>query len=259
LEKLPWVEHAAVMRLLPNQIRVSIVERVPIAFVKTGTTVRLIDATGALLTLSPSMIAAKHYSFPVVTGIQADDPPELRAARMHLYSQFISSLDSGGGNVSAKLSEVDLSDPEDIRAILPSSGSDILVHFGDSNFLNRYQRYQKHLDEWLRQYPKLASVDLRYENQIVLGMSKDGLSDPGTLTGAPSGPAAKSRTTAAVQGSMSDSSSHVKATKAAKASVDHHVANHHAAARPAAARRSARGEHRPAKKAAHGSGTRSKG
>src|ERR1700740_108276 len=34
LEQIPWVEHATVMRLLPDQIRVSLVERQPVAFVR---------------------------------------------------------------------------------------------------------------------------------------------------------------------------------------------------------------------------------
>ncbi len=34
LETLPWVEHATVMRLLPNRLRVSVVERTPVAFVR---------------------------------------------------------------------------------------------------------------------------------------------------------------------------------------------------------------------------------
>ena len=87
-------------------------------------------------------MAAKHYSFPVVSGISARDPLSVRAARMHLYQQFISDLDSGGGKVSTQLSEVDISDPEDIWALLPAQGSDIQVHFGDSDFLARYRSYQ---------------------------------------------------------------------------------------------------------------------
>ena len=34
LERLPWVSHAAVMRLLPHTIRVEITERTPVAFVR---------------------------------------------------------------------------------------------------------------------------------------------------------------------------------------------------------------------------------
>jgi cell division protein FtsQ len=179
LEGLPWVEHATVMRLLPDQLRVAIVERTPVAFVRQGNTIGLVDAHGILLHLPPAAMAAKHYSFPVVTGISAKDPISVRAARMHLYQQFISDLDSGGSKVSPQLSEVDLSDPEDIWALLPEQGSDIQVHFGDSDFLARYRSYQRHLPEWRQQYPHLASVDMRYENQVVLDMAQQTTADSG--------------------------------------------------------------------------------
>src|SRR6202522_711007 len=178
LEQLPWVEHATVMRLLPDQLRVGIVERTPVAFVRHGNTIGLVDAHGVLLQLPPAAMAAKHYSFPVVTGISANDPLSVRAARMHLFQQFVNDLDSGGSKVSTQLSEVDLSDPEDVWALLPAQGSDIQVHFGDSDFLARYRSYQQHLPEWRQQYPHLASVDMRYENQVVLDMSQQANSKP---------------------------------------------------------------------------------
>jgi cell division protein FtsQ len=173
LEELPWVEHATVMRLMPDQMRVAIVERTPIAFIRQGNTIGLVDVHGVLLHLPPAAMAAKHYSFPVVTGISAKDPLPVRAARMHLYQQFISDLDSSGTKVSSQLSEVDLSDPEDLWALLPAEGSDIQVHFGDSDFLARYRSFQQHLPEWRQQYPHLASVDMRYENQVVLDMNHE--------------------------------------------------------------------------------------
>ena len=179
LEELPWVEHATVMRLLPDQLRVAIVERTPVAFVRHGNTIGLVDAHGVLLHLPPAAMAAKHYSFPVVTGISARDPLPVRAARMHLYQQFITDLDSGGTKSLPQLSEVDISDPEDIWALLPAQGSDIQVHFGDSDFLARYRSYQQHLAEWRQQYPHLASVDMRYENQVVLDMTQQASSESG--------------------------------------------------------------------------------
>jgi cell division protein FtsQ len=179
LEQLPWVEHATVMRLLPDQLRVAIVERTPVAFVRHGNTIGLVDAHGVLLHLPPAAMAVKHYSFPVVTGISANDPLPVRAARMRLYQQFVNDLDSGGAKVSTQLSEVDISDPEDVWALLPAQGSDIQVHFGDSDFLARYRSYQQHLPEWRQQYPHLASVDMRYENQVVLDMVQQTATESG--------------------------------------------------------------------------------
>ncbi|MBW4027906.1 MAG: FtsQ-type POTRA domain-containing protein [Acidobacteria bacterium] len=171
LEQLPWVEHATVMRILPDQLRVAITERTPVAFVRLGNHIELTDAHGVILTMPPATLAAMHYSFPVVTGINPGDPASIRAARMKVYQQFIAAINSGGERLSEELSEVDISDPEDVRALVPAAGSDILLHFGDDDFLARFHNYQAHLAEWRQQYPNLAAVDLRYERQVVLKMA----------------------------------------------------------------------------------------
>jgi cell division protein FtsQ len=173
LERLPWVEHATVMRLLPDHLRVSIVERTPVAFVREGGHIGLVDKGGVLMDMVSS--AGEQYSFPVVTGITADEPLSTRAARMKIFERFTTELDAGGGKISEGLSEVDLSSPEDVKALIPddsgSSGKgEVLVHFGDSDFLERYNKYKAHLAEWRTQYPKLASVDMRYDGQAVLEM-----------------------------------------------------------------------------------------
>ena len=170
LESLPWVEHATVMRLLPNKIRIAITERVPVAFVRQGTHIGLVDGNGVLLEMSPDTPSDQHYSFPVVTGILATDPDSTRAARMKLYDRFTADLDSGTDKISKSLSEVDLSSPEDVMALIPSGGSDILVHLGDDDFLARYLRFQKNIGDWKTSHPNLASVDMRYDREAVLEM-----------------------------------------------------------------------------------------
>ncbi len=172
LEQIPWVEHATVMRLLPDQIRVSVVERKPVAFVRHGQQIGLVDANGVLLTMPAATMAQHHYSFPVLTGIDAADPLPSRKARIALYERLIGDLDSNGQHLSDQISEIDLTDPEDARVLMPEQGTDILAHFGEDHFLERYQRYKNHIAEWRQQYPKLAAVDLRYDQQVVLEMQK---------------------------------------------------------------------------------------
>ena len=171
LEQIPWVEHATVMRVLPNQLRVAVRERVPVAFVRIGDQIKLIDGAGVILDMSPAMMAARHFSFPVVSGISPKDALSQRSPRMQLYRKFVTSLDSTGEHLSSNLSEVNLSDPEDVRVTVPAKSSDLLLHFGDTNFLARYRIYQSHLNEWEQQYPQLASVDLRYDSEVVLKMA----------------------------------------------------------------------------------------
>ena len=186
LEGIPWVERATVMRLLPDRIRVSVVERQPVAFVRQGQEIGLVDASGVLLTMPPSMMAQRHYSFPVVTGIDPRDPLPSRRERMAVYQRLLAELDNGNQRFSEQISEIDLTDPEDARVLMPEQGTDILAHFGEDHFLERYQRYKAHIAEWRQQYPRLAAVDLRYDQQVVLSMAAG---DPGAQPAMVSQPA----------------------------------------------------------------------
>jgi cell division protein FtsQ len=171
LEQIPWVERATVMRVLPDQIRVSLVERQPVAFTRVGQQIGLVDADGVLLSMPAAAMARHHYSFPVITGIDPGDPAQSRQARMAVYERLMSELDSGGQHLSQQISEIDLTDPEDARVLMPEQGTDILAHFGQDHFLERYQRYKAHIAEWRQQYANLAAVDLRYDQQVVLQMA----------------------------------------------------------------------------------------
>ena len=259
LQSLPWVEHATVMRLLPNRVRVAIVERTPVGFVRQGTQVGLVDASGVLFDLpGPDMEEASgrgtttvgHYSFPVLTGISAEDPLSVRPPRRRIYLGFMTALDATGEGISHKLSEVDLSNPEDVKAIIPEGGTDILVHFGDEKFLERYRQYQQHLAEWRAQYPKLASVDMRYERQVVLQMQ------PGTAVPASSASAAGD---ASSTGAAADATDTAKAaSEAPKQAVSSHVAPIKAKSQ-AAARQKPVGVHAKAVGQALASSTASQG
>ena len=171
LEAIPWIERATVMRLLPNRIRISVVERQPVAFARQGQQIGLVDANGILLSMPAAMMAQQHYSFPVVTGIDAGDSSDSRKARMKVFLRLLAELDANGQKLSTQLSEIDLTDPEDARVLMPEQGADVLAHFGEDHFLERYQRYKAHISEWRQQYPKLEAVDLRYDRQAVLEMA----------------------------------------------------------------------------------------
>jgi len=169
LEQIPWVERATVMRLLPDQIRVSVVERQPVAFARQGQQFGLVDANGVLLTMPAAMMAQHHYSFPTLSGIDAGDPLDARKGRMAVYLRLVAELDANGQKLSSQISEIDLTDPEDARVTMQDDTTQL--HFGEDRFLERYQRYKAHIAEWRKQYPKLASVDLRYDQQVVLEMA----------------------------------------------------------------------------------------
>ncbi|MGA8442585.1 MAG: FtsQ-type POTRA domain-containing protein [Candidatus Sulfotelmatobacter sp.] len=164
LEQIPWVESASVMRFVPNRLKVEIQERTPVAFARVGPRMSLIDAAGTLMELSP-----KHkYSFPVILGMNPGEPLSTRAPRMKAYSEMVRELDSGGARYSQDLSEVDLSDLEDVKVRVNDPAGDVLVHLGSSDYLRRYKVYVSHAQGWRQQFQRLESVDLRYDNQIIV-------------------------------------------------------------------------------------------
>ena len=85
-----------------------------------------------------------------------------------IFSKLLQDLDSEGANHSQALSEVDLSDPEDVKITTSDGDGDVLIHLGSSDFLSRYKVYIGNVQQWRQQYQTLRSVDLRYERQVIL-------------------------------------------------------------------------------------------
>ena len=173
LEQIPWVESASVMRFVPNRLRIEIRERTPVAFARLGSKIFLIDDAGSLMELP--VAGKKKFSFPVVLGMNLGEPQSTRAARMKTYSRLISELDSDGAHYSQELSEVDVSDADDVKVLATDPGGEVLVHLGASNFLDRFRIYKGHVQEWRQQFARLDSVDLRYDHQIVVNPDLQGV------------------------------------------------------------------------------------
>jgi cell division protein FtsQ len=185
LEQIPWVESAAVMRFVPNRLSVGVRERTPVAFVRVGSHIGLIDATGHIMEI-PAHNKTK-YSFPVIAGTRDTEPLSTRAARMKVYNELVRELDAEGGHYSSELSEVDLTDPEDAKVLVNDPSGDVLLHLGSvtsgsGNFLDRFRLYAAHVGEWRQQFEKLESVDLRYERQIVVNPDLRSSAQPAALS-----------------------------------------------------------------------------
>ena len=180
LEQIPWVESASVMRFVPNRLRVEIHERTPIAFARVGPRIFLVDAGGTLMELPQ-----KHkYSFPVILGMNPGEPLSTRVPRMKAYNQLVEDLDSGGARYSQDLSEIDLSDLDNLKVRVNDPHGDVLVELGSSDYLKRYKTYVSHVQEWRQQFQKLESVNLRYDNQVIVNPDMEGKPKQAALTAA---------------------------------------------------------------------------
>jgi len=178
LEQISWVESASVMRFVPNRLRVEIHERTPVAFARVGPKIFLIDVAGTLMELAP-----KHkYSFPVILGMNPGEPLSTRVPRMRIYNELVQELDSSGAHYSQDLSEVDVSDLDNVKVRVNDPAGDVLVELGGSDYLRRYRTYVSHVQEWRQQFQKLESVNLRYDNQVIVNPDLEGKPKQAALT-----------------------------------------------------------------------------
>jgi cell division protein FtsQ len=178
LEQIPWVESASVMRFVPNRLQVEIHERTPVAFARVGPRIFLIDAGGTLMELPQK----RKYSFPVILGMYPGEPLSTRLPRMKAYEELVQELDSSGARYSQDLSEVDLSDLDDLKVRVNDPAGDVLVELGSSDYLKRYKIYVTHVREWRQQFQKLESVNLRYDNQVIVNPDMEGKPKPPALS-----------------------------------------------------------------------------
>ena len=172
LEQIPWVQSASVMRLLPNRLNIVVKERTPVAFVEVNSHIELIDANGVIMDL-PAGQQAK-YSFPVVVGMSDTEPAlDARGAHEDLHSAD-EGTGSGGAHYSRDLSDVDLSDPDDVKATVTDRRAPCWCIWGRRISWSDSRSTSAHVQEWRAQFQKLESVDLRYEHQVIVNPDSAG-------------------------------------------------------------------------------------
>ncbi len=215
IETLPWVEQASVLRALPNTIKVEITERTPIAFLRDGSDLALIDVHGVIL----DRPLKGNFHFPVITGISSDMPIEDRELRMQLFASFSQQVESARGGAMDQVSEVDLTEAKDLCARITglqgggangsangtannggqwsNADAPILIHFGDSDFENKFLTVLNDIGQWRAGAGSVESVDLRFNGEAVVNPDPTLVAkqqDPPAATPAPkAAPAAKSK------------------------------------------------------------------
>jgi cell division protein FtsQ len=161
-----WVEQARVTRHWPNRVAVRILERTPVAFLVlpagAGGLARmaLIDAAGVIL--EPPERA--RFALPVLLGVGREQPQAVRQQRVRLLLEFLREA----GSSASQVSEMDASDPENLRATLLVEGRAVRVLMGSGNLRARLENFLGHYAEIHRWLPGAAAFDLRLEGRITV-------------------------------------------------------------------------------------------
>jgi cell division protein FtsQ len=169
LEQIPWVETASVQRILPNRLRVEITERTPIAFARNGNELTVIDAHGVILDRPRD----EDLRFPIVSGVSEDLARDQREKRMQTFDEFMKDVELVRGGSSDRVSEVDLSNPKDLRVVMTglASATDtqaVTIHFGAGEFTGKYKMLVDNFSQWQANAGHVQSIDLQYSRQVVV-------------------------------------------------------------------------------------------
>ncbi|MGA3202958.1 MAG: FtsQ-type POTRA domain-containing protein [Bryobacteraceae bacterium] len=160
LRSVDWVKDASIARLWPNRVVVSVEERKPVAFLTLAPSrFALIDEDGVILPPAPD-----RFALPVLTGVRASDALADRRDRVHRMLRLTRELGEEARNVS----EIDVSDRDNLKVTAPRDGHIVTLLLGDRDFARRYQNFLNHYAEIKRRLPNAATLDLRLEDRITV-------------------------------------------------------------------------------------------
>lgn len=166
LMAIDWIERASVSRIWPNRLVVRVWERTPVAFVdltpesplNQNSRLALIDAYGVLLDRPRKL----NFSSPILSGVYEHQTENQRQDRVRHFLRLMDEL----GPLAKKLSEVDVSAPNNLKVSLELQGRVIDLTLGDRNFKARLQDFLDHYPEIIKKSGGVSSFDLRLDDRI---------------------------------------------------------------------------------------------
>lgn len=160
LLRLQWVKDARVTRVWPNRLQVRITEREPVAFVQLPgeETLPLIDTDGHILRPETQ----ENLNLPVLTGVTRQQSDEDRRVRVRRLQKLVTDA----GELSAKISEVDASDPDNLKVMQDAGGKAVTLIIGNRYFKRRLEKFKLNADDLLRRDPAKTTFDLRVDGSI---------------------------------------------------------------------------------------------
>ena len=171
LERLPWLKTAVVSRVLPDGLRVRVIERVPRVVVRTASgRFRWIDEEAILL---GEMLPSDQIPSFFLRGLNEENSHtahQENRERVDKFMELQQAWDAAG--LSERVSEVNLIDVRDVRAQLAGDNSQIEVRLGAQD---QGERLKKALDvlDLQRQTPRgqmISYIDMTQGRRAIVGL-----------------------------------------------------------------------------------------
>lgn len=138
IENLVYVKSAVVSRVLPDGIRVNVTEREPKAVVRIESGDFWVDEEGVILALT-----AKNEKRPpfVLRGWDLEKTDKARKENQLRVKTYLKMFEEWQQfNLAARVKEVDLSNPDEAKAIIEDSGKPVQIALGKDNYTKRLQK-----------------------------------------------------------------------------------------------------------------------
>ena len=155
VELIPWVRHATVQRVWPDEIVISVVERRHIALARIDGEIYQVDDDGVIL---PTDVLTDTSS-PVLDGLHVGDI-EGNRTKIEAYLQTVSAIGQ------SELSEVHVAESGEV-SVVPINNA-VLIDLGSSDHRVRWDKYVRLRTQIREEYPSAYHIDLRFRDQVII-------------------------------------------------------------------------------------------
>jgi cell division protein FtsQ len=156
LRASPWVAEAAVVRSLPDTLRVEIRERTPLALAEMDR-LYLMDAEGALIDIYGPRTSG--FDLPIVRGLMGVEPAE-RRARAERAGTLLREL----ADLGSEISEVVVDRAGEVSVVLRGAGETLSM--GAPPYRPKLVGFLALRKELAARCPAARTFDLRYRERI---------------------------------------------------------------------------------------------
>jgi cell division protein FtsQ len=170
LARLPRVKRAQLIRSLPNHVTLLIEERPPFALAVSVGRLYWLDEEGRVLGPEAQAVAP---GLPVITGLAREEQADgflLSAERIQDAMALLRTILRTGSPLAARLSEIDVGQADEGPVLYSQDG--IEVRLGSEWSEERLGRLEGVLAQLQAEQEPVATVDLRFRDQVVLGLKR---------------------------------------------------------------------------------------
>jgi cell division protein FtsQ len=160
----PWVEDAALRRMLPGRIEIQIRERRPMGIGRINGALYLVDANGIVIDEYGPNYA--EFDLPIIDGLTSRLPQRTSAideTRARLAARLIESL-GARPDLAQRVSQIDVTDAHD--AVVLMKDDTALVRLGEEDFAQRIQSYLDLAPALRERVAGIDYVDMRFDERL---------------------------------------------------------------------------------------------